>query len=516
MTQSPRFMVKGAFDVPETAQPDSWKVNIEQMLWGHRLINDQTSWLLLLEALAIMSARAADKNVESIFMPSTEAHEEFSYQVPTRKHLRKILFQDHLLDAIARNGHDLSDDAKWERWGEGRDPKDIAYLRSRFEKFSSFHDAVDLLRAAVVEPERDRRPTSRHLVPGGVDMIMADYALKSGDRINNDRKFFARGGELIFLMLNRSDRAAELETLIRNRILTSGSRWNKVARLLQPPVANDPERVQYRVGYLPLPHHPVYNKLANDWIALLSLDQLPDDQLAEPLMRLTGLHIVRYLIERSAETIGRRLEQPIPIDMSTNSAAGLRRVSRERFQLHREMSRLAIAKVIDDFAASAEWQATAEAEDPVAMRKKMIKDVFSHAISPKVTDADTMIEELRSEARSKHSNHLGLMLGIQADRIGLGVSRPGQGRWYAANNGFLEALVLANVSAPVELEQHLEDLWRRYAFVIGTQVGQRELGADAPFEQLRSNQRIYEERLRMLGFVERLSDDCAFVRNPYI
>lgn len=515
MTKMLRFKVEGAFDVPDTAQPDSWKVNIEQMLWGHRLINDQTSWLLLLETLAIMSARAADKNVEAIFQPPTETHEAFTYQVPTRRHLRKILFQDHRLDAIARNAADLSDDAKWERWGAEHDPRDVAYLRRRFEKFSSFYDAVDLLRAAVVEPERDRRPTSRHLVPGGVDMIMADYGVKSGEKINNDRKFFARGGELIFLMLNRSRHAAKLEKLVRKRLLTSGSRWNKVAKLLQPSEASDPDPVVYRVGYLPLPDHPVYDKLASDWIALLSLDQLPDDQLAEPLMRLTGLHVVRYLIERSAETIGRRRDQPIPIDMSTNSAAGLRRVSRERFQLHREMSRLAIAKVIDDFAASAEWRETEEAGDPVALRKAMLKDIFSHAVSPKVTEADAMIEELRSEARSKHSNHLGLMLGVQADRIGLGVTRPGQGRWYAANNGFLEALVLANVTAPVELEQHLEDLWRRYAFVIGPQVGQRELGTDAAFEQLRSNQRIFEERLRMLGFVERLSDDCAFVRNPY-
>lgn len=515
MTQASRFKVAGAYDVPETAQPDSWKVNIEQMIWGHRLINDQTSWLLLLETLAIMGARGADKNVESIFAPPNGLHEEFAYQVPTRRDLRQILFQDHDLDAIARNGDDLSDDAKWDRWRGNRDPKEIAHLRERFEKFSSFHDAVDLLRAAVVEPERDRRPTSRHLVPGGVDMLMADYGLKGSDKVNNDRKFFARGGELVFLMLNRSKHAAELEALIRKRILTSGTRWNKVARLLQRPAGSDPDPVQYKIGYLPLREHPTYDKLAEDWVALLSLDQLPDDQLAEPLMRLTGLHVVRYLIERSAQILGRRLDQPIPIDMSTNSAAGLRRVSRERFQLHREMSRLAISKVIDEFAASQQWKETDEAGDPVAMRKKMLKDVFSHVVSPKTTDPKEMIEELRTEALTKHSNHLGLMLGTQTDRIGLGVTRPGQGRWYAANNGFLEALVLANVTAPVELEQHLEDLWRRYSFVIGPRVGQRELGTDAPFEQLRSNQRIFEERLRMLGFVERLSDDCAFVRNPY-
>ena len=515
MSQAKRFKVNGAFDVPETAQPDSWKVNVEQMIWGHRLINDQTSWLLLLEALAIMSARASDKNVETIFAANDGIHEEFVYQVPTRRHLRQVLFQDHALDAIARGGDDLSEDAKWEKWLNGRNPKEIVHLRERFDTFSSFHDAVDLLRAAVVEPERNRRTTSRHLVPGGVDMLMADYGLKPGDKINNDRKFFARGGELVFLMLNRSKHASQLEQLIRKRLLTTGSRWNKVARLLQPPSAHDPDPVQYKIGYLPLRSHPTYDRLAEDWIALLSLEHLPDDQLAEPLMRLTGLHIVRYLIERSAEVLGRRAEQPIPLDMATDSAAGLRRVSRERFQRHREMSRLAISKVIDQFAESQEWNDTDKAGDPVAMRKKILKDAFSHTVSPKTTEADAMIEEMRGEALTKHANHLGLMLATQTDRIGLGVARPGQGRWYAASNGFLEAIVLANVTAPVELEQNLERLWARYSFVVGPLVGQRELGEDAPFEQLRSNQRIFEERLRMLGFVERLSDDCAFVRNPY-
>lgn len=510
-----RFKVEGAFDVPETAQPDSWKVNVEQMIWGHRLINDQTSWLLLLETLSIMSARAADKNETRIFPGLDDTHEAFSYHVPTRKQLRQVLFQDHVLDEIAKGGDNLSDEAKWERWFAESKSKDNAYLKERFEKFSSFHDAVELLRAAVVEPERDRRPTSRHLVPGGVDMLMADYGLKAGDKINNDRKFYARGGELIFLMLNRSRHRSKLEELVRKRLLTKGSRWNKLAELLQPVKAQDPDPVQYKIGYLPLPHHETYDRLAEDWIALLSLEQLPDDQLAEPLMRLTGLHVVRYLIERSAEVLGRPTEQPIPIDMSTDSATGLRRVSRERFQLHREMSRLAISKVIDDFAASAAWRDADEAGDPVSLRKKMLKEVFSHTASPKITDASEMIEEMRAEALAKHSNHLGLMLATQTDRIGLGVTRPGQGRWYAASNGFLEAMILANVAEPVELEQHLQTLWKRYRFVIGPSIGQKELGEDAPFGQLRSNQRIFEERLRMLGFVERLSDDCAFVQNPY-
>jgi hypothetical protein len=513
MSVTVRYLVPGALNIPDSAGPDSWGVNIEQMIWGHRLINDQSPWLLLLEAIAIMSWRAQDKNLESIFLPFDKQHEDFDYRVPRRASLRRLLFQDPSLDAIVAHGDALTEDAKWERWRGSQPVASIQYLRDRFESFSAFHDAVDLLRAAVVEPERERRSTSRHLVPGGRDMVMADYG-STGGKVNNDRKFFARGGELVFLMLNRSGYAGQIEPLIRARILGAGGRWNRVAQLLQSKSTSE-EPVTYRVGYLPLPAHRVYERLGEDWLALLSLDRLPDDQLSEPLMRLTGLAIVRYLIERSAEMLGRKADQPIPVDMAPAAASGLRRVSRERFQLHREMSRLAISKVVDEFAASEAWREAGSSGDPISRRKSLIKDVFSHPVEGRTTEPDAMIEDLRDAAISKHENHLGLMLAVQAERIGLSVSRPGQGRWYAANNGLLEALVLANVTAPIELEQFLERLWARYRLVIGPRVGRRELGQDAPFEQLRSNQKVFEERLRMLGFLERLSDDCAFVQNPF-
>lgn len=508
-----RFAVPDALDVPTSAAPSSWEVNIEQMIWGHRLLNDQTPWLVLLEALAIMAARKKDKNTEAMFPTLGATHESFKYDVAKRVDLRTLLFQDNELDRIARSGDELSDGAMWDTWRGKRDEADIQHLRDGFTTFAAFHNAVDLLRAAVVEPDRDRRSTSRHLIPGGADMLMADYGAKKG-KINNDRKFFARGGELVFLMLSRSKSAAELAPLIERRILRSDGRWNRVAKLLQTPSAPDDD-ITYNVGYLPLREHKVYDRLAEDWLAILKLEGLPDDQVAEPLMRLTGLHVVRYIIERAAHVLGRSVDQPIPVDMATATAGGLRRTSRERFQLHREMTRLAIRKVIDDFAASDDWKAACAGVDPFNRRKTLILEVFQHKVTAPMNTADQMIEDLRATALEKHENHLGQMIAQQATQIGLSVSRVGQGRWYAANNGFIEAVVLANVHAPMELERFLDCLWDRYRLVIGSRIGQNVLGADAPFEQLKANQRVFEERLRMLGFLERLSDDCAFVSNPY-
>ena len=62
----------------------------------------------------------------------------------------------------------------------------------------------------------------------------------------------------------------------------------------------------------------------------------------------------------------------------------------------------------------------------------------------------------------------------------------------------------------MEFETFLERLWRRYGFVIGSEAGRQEF-ANANYEHFKANQRLLEDRLRILGLLKRLSDDCAFV-----
>jgi hypothetical protein len=50
--------------------------------------------------------------------------------------------------------------------------------------------------------------------------------------------------------------------------------------------------------------------------------------------------------------------------------------------------------------------------------------------------------------------------------------------------------------------------------VIGSSVGQ-QVYTNVNYEHLKANQRHLEERLRVLGLLKRLSDDCAFVLNPF-
>lgn len=509
--------LEGAVE-PHERHPEDVHVWAEQQVWGHRFMNDQTPWYLLLEAMGIMAHRAADKNADKIFPgPDGGRDARVNYSMNMNQTLRTILFVDRHIDEIAASQAYVTDPSKWNRWFElmgknGEGVRKFGYLKERFTKFAAFRNAVDLLRSAEVESSA-KRPTSRHLAPRGPALLSADFGEKKGNRVNKDRRFFARGGELFYLMLNRSAQSAALEPLVRERLLSDGSRWNALAKVFDPPMPE--EKVGFEnLGYLPCRSHPAYDLAGKDWLAVVSLDGLPDDNLPEPLMRLAGLAVIRYIVDRAAETLGRD-PLPIPLDMVSASTVAVQKISKDCFRQHRDMTRTALEKLILGTHEDPRWQAALADANKVRSAKEYMQQRFS--VDPDdfgMMRPEDYPEYVAREAVENHDQHLGRVLGVYAEKIGMAVARRGSGRWYAAGDGLLEALVLANVTVPVELEAFLHDLWSKYGFVVGTEIA-REAFPSANYAQFKANQRILEERLRVLGLLNRLSDDCAFVTNPF-
>ena len=510
--------LEGALEPPTEQFVKGTDVWLEQQVWGHRLYNDQTPWFLLLEALGIMSFRNEDKNFDRIFpgLPEGGKHERFSYSLAARRELRTILFKDRHIEEIADSDEYGSDNTRWSKWferiGANAETK-FGYLKDRFTRFSSFRNAVVLLRSAEIESGRKRRATSRHLAPRGPAMLAADFGEKKTDKADKDRRFFSRGGELLYLMLNRSSLRDRLEPLVKERLLAESSRWNGLAKVMQPKEQDPP--LDFDLGYLPLPSHKAYERIAEDWLAVLSLGELPDDNLPEPLMRLTGFGIIRYMIERAAETLGSS-PPPIPLDMVSTATVGVKRISQDCFRRHRDMTRLAISKLTEDFAASEEWKEALSKPQKVRAANDLAEQRFGFAWGENETrpEPEGYPDHIAREALEDHDQHLGRVVGFYAEQIGLAVAVRGKGRWYAASDGLLEALVLANVKEPLEFESFLVKLWERYGIVAGSEVGRAAFKA-ANYGHFKANQRLLEERLRVLGLVHRLSDDCAFVHNPF-
>jgi hypothetical protein len=72
----------------------------------------------------------------------------------------------------------------------------------------------------------------------------------------------------------------------------------------------------------------------------------------------------------------------------------------------------------------------------------------------------------------------------------------------------------------MEFGEFLHALFNRYNIVVGSEEVRVAFRVStgslpAPLADLKDNERRLEERLRVLGFLDRKSDDCAFVINPF-
>ena len=149
-----------------------------------------------------------------------------------------------------------------------------------FDDVKSLNDALDLLKKSEIEALSAKRWTSQHLLPLGPDMLFAD--VREGTW-RADRRFVRRSGELLYLMLGRSRAPLrdELEILLRRRLLSPDSPWNQLARLIRggggdAGAGANEKTVELDTGYLPIASLPVYDRLAEDWKALLSLSGQTD------------------------------------------------------------------------------------------------------------------------------------------------------------------------------------------------------------------------------------------------
>lgn len=517
--------VDDALPVPPRLKLEQVTLWCEYPIWGLLLYDDQSPWLSLLETIHVCFARQ-QANRPIFSGPERDSngdlsHEWLTYQVPLSPALRHLLFVDQDIEEIAASAAD--DASMWTMWEKVIDKScgiDVNQLRQQFPQFQDLASAVALLRSSQIDGNNRRRPTSRHLLPLGEAMIFADV---NEIKHNPDRRWLRRTGELMYLMLNRSGKRQEIEQLLRKRLLNSSSPWNRLARKVQGKEALEPEPKSLTTGYLPLPTHTSYERLAEDWLAVLSLTKMPVATSLASLARLSGFNLMGCVVERSVETIDdpEGHVPPFVMDMIGGAwSGGLRKLSASLYQRHRNLPQEAMTAFIRRYRSSEEWSkienenASQAAATALATRLLWTRDIGTNPDA--MPSPAEQIEDLLIEAQRKRSHSVGAMYVSHGRLTGAVMARAGVGTWYAPNDELIEALVLANVTEPMELDAFLSRLFERYRIVIGAEEALRAFG-DLPETQatFRENERRFEERLRMLGYLERKSDDCAFVYNPF-
>ena len=274
----------------------------EEQIWGHRLWHRQTPWLLFLEFLGVAEAMLRAGRLFSVDWTKPI----FTYNVHRRIGLRNLIFNN--ASVLRVNESAKTDTIKWDDWiawmNEECEPNrgiDFSYLRQRFTRFSDFARAVELLRQTAIDPTSNRRWSSRFLFPFGPESLYEDVNIKGG-KDSREMGNFGRTGDLLYMMLSRSCLADDLKNSFSTLLGAPTVPGKMVAKLLPPPPADD-SLYERTSGYLPYRKHPAYDRLAEDWMALLRLG-LPARDAYGHLVPLGAFHVLLYQMETAAAWAG--------------------------------------------------------------------------------------------------------------------------------------------------------------------------------------------------------------------
>ncbi len=492
--------------------PDFW---IDEAIWGHRIYDEQTPWLTFLEFMTVLLAEhRAGRALRE------EELNSLSYRPQLQLRLRNLVFNNpHIMTVLAE---DRADDAAWSIWSGkmaesagGLEAPDFSYLRERFESFQDFAAVISFLQGSAIEGTSNKRWSSKFVFPFGPNALYEDANVNPRGGVSNDRRFFARTGELLYLMLCRSRDADALRELLVSRFLENPAPYDRMARAIQgePQLA----KAERAGAFLPCASHDAFDRLAEDWLSILRLP-IPAYDAIPHLVAMTGLNLVLYQLGRAREVLD---NEPIRIvcEIVSPRKSVVRDLSADSYQRNNGMPQQAVERFVRQVAETDEWHAAIATEDPVLNAADILRNAFGWPDSEDddvAPDAETLINQLADRAISRHKQHIGKIHMTWSRAIGLSSRRSSRRVRYAPTDRLLKTLVVCSVSKRLEFKDFLALLYERYGIVIGdAQARDLITTGDADQEDFSDNARRLEERLASLGLLKRLSDSCAYVENPF-
>lgn len=487
---------------------------LDEQIWGHRLWDSQSPWLIFLEFLTVAEAAHADARLLSrapefplIFRPSK------------RLHLRNILYNNEALSDVARRHTD--DATAWTNWlawmqdnAQGVPDRDFSYLRHRFRSFAEFASLVGMLRSTTIESGSNKRWSSRFVFPFGRYAIYEDLNVAGGSA-SREYIYFGRPGELLYQMLARSRHADELRPRLA-AALDRDDPCNRLLRLLQP---DRPDDRQVRGNsYLPYARHPAFDALAQDWLSVFEAG-LPRFDAYPHLAALSTLHLALYQLVVAAAVCA----EPRPTlvcEVVSPRKSLVRELSVMSYLQNTQLPQRAVERYVANIGASADWKAAAADPAGFAACREQLRARVSWPRDDDdyegPADPESLLAALRRAAVARHRQHVANVHRSYGGGCGL-VSRRGTNRLrYAPTDGLLKALILANVPSRMEYGEFLAVLFDRYGLVFGEREARQALSAeDFDKRAFQANSERLEGRLRTLGVLRRLSDACAYVENPH-
>src|SRR5262249_41618101 len=234
---------------------------------------------------------------------------------------------------------------------QGIDHPNFGYLQSRFHTFEDFCEVVSLIRSTSLEVNSNKRWTSKFVFPYGQDCLYEDLDKNAG---SNDRRFFGRTGEMLYLMLSRANGKAALRAALIKRLSETDSTWDTIVKCLQP--ADDDNMSGDRANaFLPYTHHQCFEDLTDDWLATLKLS-IPGFDVLPHLVNLAGLHLLKYQLTVSHQSLGLNGGVNLICEVVAPKKTLVREISSDTYLENNLLPARAVEAFIANIENSPEWQ----------------------------------------------------------------------------------------------------------------------------------------------------------------
>ena len=377
------------------------------------------------------------------------------------------------------------------------------------------------------------------------------------DEVRYDqRNFFARGGEVYYLILSigtrhRPEERKRIEKGIRNLVTGRNQAIGQLAEIIE-----DTWEKLYQsetegndsgtLGWIPEANEPFYKSIADDVETFLEAD-LDALEALSLFAHLICFHLSLHVYKRAEQVLetlradeSDEVASPFLIDLITAAKGDntLRRVSASLFKAREDEIEKSGTAFVE--AKVNEWQRQSSATE----LPEIIKDVDKRSTSyfglsrlrskdDYETEVESLIEDAQrnqvdaSDLRSRFTLALTKLLMNDFGKNFLPVHRKltkairfvapqrGPSARFVLGDDLLKAVTLSNVSREMTFDRYLDRLYDRYDIVIGARHA-RDSGL---FDQQRINSEYYDqnrevmlERMKHAGLAQEFSDATAMIR----
>jgi hypothetical protein len=364
-----------------------------------------------------------------------------------------------------------------------------------------------------------------------------------------ERNFFARGGELYFLMLsygtennlelreNIQDRLKALlgkNKAIENIVSKISSRLNDERASDLYPLRKEAESNR-EYPMLPVTDDVIYSEFAEEFYNLISLN-IDIYELFELMTSLITFQLGRYMLKRAQLNVNDKMT--LFFDCLDAQVGPIQKLSARSFS----DNELLIKNKFEDFFRQTfnekipsekfvhqnleGWRAEPELLIELLGLSRLSK-IRKNKVAKVIQKCDSydkvmnhlfnIVKDIVSDQLKKHQ--LSIVRGLTRDG-GYGGYRRGSKYRYFMSDTFIQALVYANLDPGKQMEFHnfLEKVYLKYGFIIG-EIQAKEDGiyekSKLNVSYFQRNEYALREKLRHNGLLIEYSDATAMIRNPY-